>query len=289
MSIQIMDVSHVYSEGLPDETRALSNVSFDVFDGEILSVIGHTGSGKSTLLQHLNGLLKPSEGTIYIDGEDITSPTAVLRDVRRNVGLVFQYPEYQLFEDTVARDVAFGPKNVGVPESEIEDRVRRSLELVDLDYDEIKDRSPFDLSGGQKRKVAIAGVLAMDPHVLVLDEPMAGLDPESHHELVDMIKNIHEDKERIIIIVSHNMADVAELSDRVVMMDKGEVVSVATAREIFSNREILNNAGLDVPPVTKLMYELKKAGANVRTNIITEDEAMSSILEWLGKPEDTGC
>ena len=278
MSIQVRNIRYVYNEGLPDETVALDNVSFDLFDGEIAGVIGHTGSGKSTMLQQLNGLLRPSEGTIVVDGKEITSPTAVLRDVRRSVGMVFQYPEYQLFEETIEKDVAFGPRNVGVPENEIEARVRSSLELVGLDYDEIKDRSPFDLSGGQKRRAAIAGVLAMEPHVLVLDEPTAGLDPESHTEIIDMVRRIHKEKGGIIIFVSHNMMDVASLSDRVIVMDRGRVITVDTPKDVFSNRALLEGIGLDVPPVTAFMHGLKARGMDLRTDALTYDEAADVLL-----------
>lgn len=283
MSIQVRDVRYVYNEGLPHETVALNNVSIDFYDGEIVGIIGHTGCGKSTLLQQLNGLLKPSEGTIVIDGTEITNPSTVLRDVRRKVGLVFQYPEYQLFEETIEKDVAFGPRNIGVPEDEIEERVRRSLELVGLDYEEIKGRSPFDLSGGQKRRAAIAGVLAMEPHVLVLDEPTAGLDPEAHAELIDMVKRIHKERDGIIIFVSHNMADIAELCDRVVVMDRGQVVSVDTPLGIFSKRSMLSSISLDVPPVTEFMYLLKDRGFNVDTGKLNLDDAADEILKCLGR------
>ena len=286
MSIQVRNIRYVYNEGLPDETVALDNVSFDLFDGEIAGVIGHTGSGKSTMLQQLNGLLRPSEGTIVVDGKEITSPTAVLRDVRRSVGLVFQYPEYQLFEETIEKDVAFGPRNVGVPENEIEARVRSSLELVGLDYDEIKDRSPFDLSGGQKRRAAIAGVLAMEPHVLVLDEPTAGLDPESHSEIIDMVRRIHKEKGGIIIFVSHNMMDVASLSDRVIVMDRGRVITVDTPKDVFSNRALLEGIGLDVPPVTAFMHGLKARGMDLRTDALTYDEAADVLLRHFGVGSD---
>lgn len=289
MSIQVRDISYVYNEGLPDETVALKNISVDFYDGEIVGIIGHTGCGKSTLLQQLNGLLKPSEGTIVIDGTEITSPSAVLRDVRRQVGLVFQYPEYQLFEETIAKDVAFGPKNIGVPEEEIEARVRSSLELVGLDYDEIKDRSPFDLSGGQKRRAAIAGVLAMDPHVLVLDEPTAGLDPESHADLIDMVKRIHKAREGIIIFVSHNMADIADLCDRVIVMDRGQIVSVDTPERIFSERGMLSSISLDVPPVTNMMYMLKDRGLDIDTGMLTADEAVDEIIRCLGNAACDGA
>ena len=283
MSIQVRDVTYVYNEGLPGETVALNNVSLDMFNGEIVGIIGHTGSGKSTLLQHLNGLLKPTEGTIIVEGVDITNPTAVLSDVRRKVGLVFQYPEYQLFEETIAKDVAFGPRNIGVPEDAIEDCVRESLKLVGLDYDEIGNRSPFDLSGGQKRRAAIAGVLAMEPHVLVLDEPTAGLDPESHRELLDMVRRIHKHRSGIIIFVSHNMADIAALSDRVVVMDRGQVIAVDTPKNVFSRKDVLNSISLDVPPATSFMYKLKELGVDVRTDVLTSDEAAAELLQHFGK------
>ncbi len=286
MSIQVRNIRFVYNEGLPDEAVALDDVSFDLFDGEIAGVIGHTGSGKSTMLQQLNGLLRPQEGTIVVDGKEITSPTAVLRDVRRSVGLVFQYPEYQLFEETVEKDVAFGPGNTGVPEDEIEDRVRRSLTLVGLDFDDIRSRSPFDLSGGQKRRAAIAGVLAMEPHVLVLDEPTAGLDPEAHREIIDMIRRIHEERNGMIILVSHNMMDIASLSDRVIVMDRGRVVTEDTPANVFANRGLLKGIGLDVPPVTAFMHSLKMRGIDISTAALTYDEAAAAILSRFGVSPD---
>lgn len=288
MSIQVRNIRYVYNEGLPDETVALDDVSFDLFDGEIVGLIGHTGSGKSTLVQQLNGLLSPSEGTIVVDGTEITSPTAVLRDVRRKVGLVFQYPEYQLFEETIEKDIAFGPRNIGVPEDEIEGRVRNSLKLVGLDFDEIHDRSPFDLSGGQKRKAAIAGVLAMEPHVLVLDEPTAGLDPESHHDIIEMIRRIHEERKGIIVFVSHNMMDVAALSDRVIVMDRGRVITVDTPREVFANRNLLKGIGLDVPPVTVFMNGLKDRGIDLDASVLTYDEAADVLLRHFSGSDEGG-
>lgn len=288
MSIQVRNIRYVYNEGLPDETVALDDVSFDLFDGEIVGLIGHTGSGKSTLVQQLNGLLTPSDGTIVVDGTEITSPTAVLRDVRRKVGLVFQYPEYQLFEETIEKDIAFGPRNIGVPEDEIEGRVRNSLKLVGLDFDEIHDRSPFDLSGGQKRKAAIAGVLAMEPHVLVLDEPTAGLDPESHHDIIEMIRRIHEERKGIIVFVSHNMMDVAALSDRVIVMDRGRVITVDTPREVFANRNLLKGIGLDVPPVTVFMNGLKDRGIDLDASVLTYDEAADVLLRHFRDPDEGG-
>lgn len=201
MPISVKNLKYVYSPGMPDETVAISDVSFDVADGEILGVIGHTGSGKSTLLQHLNGLIKPTSGEIYIDGQCITDGKVKMTDIRRKVGLVFQYPEYQLFEETVRLDVAFGPKNLGMDEEEREKRVRQAVELVGLDYDEIKDMSPFELSGGMKRRVAIAGVIAMDPKILILDEPTAGLDPSAHRDILAMVRRIHDEMGIILIFV----------------------------------------------------------------------------------------
>ena len=244
MSIEIKNLTHIYSEGLPFESVALDEVSFSVKDGDFFGIIGHTGSGKSTLLQHLNGLLKPKSGTIVISGTDITADGAVMRDVRRKVGLVFQYPEYQLFEETVAADVAFGPKNLGLAEEEVDERVREALELVGLDYEELKDVSPFDLSGGQKRRVAIAGVIAMKPEVLILDEPTAGLNPKAHRDVLEMVTEIHRHENNIIVLVSHNMNDIAALCDRVAVMDHGQLLVEGTPEEVFSREEELKSVGL---------------------------------------------
>lgn len=281
MSIQVRGLKHVYSPGLPDEQLALDNINFDIYDGETVAVVGHTGSGKSTLVQHLNGLLKPTEGTITVGGVEITAPGTSMLEVRRRVGLVFQYPEYQLFEETVAADVAFGPKNLGLSEDEVNSRVRDAIELVGLDYDEIKDRSPFELSGGQKRRVAIAGVIAMKPQVLILDEPTAGLDPGAHRDILDMIEEIKEISGNIIIFVSHNMADVAALADKVMVMDKGRLLMMGTPREIFAQKDRLKEAGLSVPPVTELMAELKEKGAEVDDTILSLKEAEEEIYRFL--------
>ena len=281
MSIQVRNLSHIYSKGMPDEQLALSNINFDIYDGEIVGVIGHTGSGKSTLLQHLNGLLKPDSGTIMIGNTDITAPGVALKEIRRRVGLVFQYPEYQLFEETVAQDVAFGPKNLGLSEAEIADRVEEALELVGLDYEDIKDRSPFDLSGGQKRRVAIAGVIAMKPHVLILDEPTAGLDPGAHQDILEMIKEVHGAQNNNIIFVSHNMADVASLSDKVMVLDNGKLVMVGTPQEVFSQKQRLESIGLNVPPVTNLMYQLKAGGISINENVLTLKEAEEELYNYL--------
>lgn len=281
MSIQVRNLSHIYSKGMPDEQLALSNINFDIYDGEIVGVIGHTGSGKSTLLQHLNGLLKPDSGTIMIGNTDITAPGVVMKEIRRRVGLVFQYPEYQLFEETVAQDVAFGPKNLGLSEAEIADRVEEALGLVGLDYEDIKDRSPFDLSGGQKRRVAIAGVIAMKPQVLILDEPTAGLDPGAHQDILDMIEEVHEAQNNNIIFVSHNMADVASLSDKVMVLDNGKLVMVGTPQEVFSQKLRLESIGLNVPPVTNLMYQLKAGGISINENVLTLKEAEEELYNYL--------
>ena len=221
MSIRVENLKHIYEKGMPTESLALDDVSFEVEDRQLFGIIGHTGSGKSTLLQHLNGLLKPDEGKIEIGGVDITEPGISMTEIRKRIGLVFQYPEYQLFEETVAKDVAFGPKNLGLSEAEAEERVREALELVGLDYELFKDRSPFDLSGGQKRRVAIAGVIAMKPEVLILDEPTAGLDPKAHKDVLAMVEEVHRITGNITILVSHNMADIARLSDKILVIDNG--------------------------------------------------------------------
>ncbi len=281
MSIQVRNLSHIYSKGMPDEQKALDNINFNIYDGEIVGIIGHTGSGKSTLLQHLNGLLKADSGSIEIDGVDITKPGVSMRDIRKKVGLVFQYPEYQLFEETVALDVAFGPKNLGLSPEEVDSRVKEGLELVGLSYEDIKDRSPFELSGGQKRRVAIAGVIAMKPHVLILDEPTAGLDPGAHKDILSMIEEVHESQNNIILFVSHNMADVAALSDKVLVMDEGKLIMAGTPKEIFAQRDRLTAIGLSVPPVTELMYRLKERGVPAAENILDIKEAAEVLYEYL--------
>lgn len=281
MSIQVKELTHVYSKGMSDEQVALDKVSFNIDDGQIIGIIGHTGSGKSTLLQHLNGLLKPHSGQIVVGGVDIAAPGVAMRDIRKRVGLVFQYPEYQLFEETVAKDVAFGPKNLGLSEEEIALRVKEAIEQVGLDYEEIKDRSPFELSGGQKRRVAIAGVIAMRPEVLILDEPTAGLDPGAHKEVLKMIESIHEEYGNIIIFVSHNMADVAGLSDKVLVMDDGKLVLEGTPTEVFKEKNVLKGIGLDVPPVKRLMEALKDQGIPVDENTLFIDDAEKEILKYL--------
>ena len=281
MSIEVKNLTHIYNKGMSEKSVAVDNVSFTINRGEFVGIIGHTGSGKSTLIQHLNGLLMPDEGSITIDGEEITRQGFSLIDIRKRIGLVFQYPEYQLFEEDVKTDVAFGPKNLGLDEDEMSKRVRTAIELVGLDYDEVADVSPFDLSGGQKRRVAIAGVIAMQPDILLLDEPTAGLDPKAHQDILDMIQRIHENVSSIIIFVSHNMNDIARLSDRVLVMHEGKLVMNGTPKEIFSESEKLFEMGLGLPEVTKLMQDLTLGGVKVPTSVLTIDEAEKILIEKL--------
>ena len=279
MSVKVENLTHIYNEGLPHESVAVQDVSFSIEDGQIAGIIGHTGSGKSTLVQHLNGLIKPKTGSIYIDGENICDGKTVMREIRKKVGLVFQYPEYQLFEETVFKDVAFGPKNIGLADEELEDRVREAIELVGLDYEQIKDKSPFDLSGGQKRRVAIAGVIAMKPKVLIIDEPTAGLDPKAHRDVLDMIIRVHEHENNITIMVSHNMEDIASMCDKVIVMDRAHAVMEGTPEEVFARRAELKQMGLAAPPVTELIDMLNDRGFKLDGNILTRDKAVEEIYK----------
>ena len=283
MSIKVKNLTHIYAEGQPYETAALKDVSFEVADGQFAALIGHTGSGKSTLLQHLNGLLKPKEGTIEVQGTVITDPGITMIEVRKRVGLVFQYPEYQLFEETVEKDVAFGPRNLGLSEEEICRRVRESLEATGLNYEELKDKSPFELSGGQKRRVAIAGVLAMKPEVLILDEPTAGLDPKSRNDILNMIWDYQRSQNNIVILASHNMDDVARMADYVLVMDRGTMAMCGTPEEVFSQDEKLEEVGLDIPNTARLMRDLKNAGLDVNKNVFTIDDAEAELVRMLRK------
>lgn len=281
MSISVRNLSYIYNPGMPGETVALSDVSFDVADGTILGIIGHTGSGKSTLLQHLNGLIKPTSGEIYIDDVCITDGKVKMTDIRRKVGLVFQYPEYQLFEETVRKDVAFGPKNLGLDEEEQEARVKKAIGLVGLDYDEIKDLSPFELSGGMKRRVAIAGVIAMDPKILILDEPTAGLDPSAHRDVLAMVRRIHDEMGIILIFVSHNMDDIAEMSDRVMVMSDGKVALEGTPAEVFSQADKLAAMGLGVPAAREITELIKSRTRGFESDALTIDEAAEDIKRYM--------
>lgn len=282
MSIEVRNLKYTYNPGMPGETLALDDVSFEVHDGETIGIIGHTGSGKSTLLQHLNGLIKPDSGHVYVDGQCITDGSTKLTEIRRKVGLVFQYPEYQLFEETVAKDIAFGPRNTGLAEDQLEKRVRAAMSIVGLDYDEIGESSPFELSGGQKRRVAIAGVVAMRPSVLILDEPTAGLDPAAHNEILAMIETINSSMNMIIIFVSHNMADVAKLSDRVLVMDNGKIAMQGTPREVFSHEDELSSMGLGVPPVRGILKQIREAVPGFESDALTAEEAAEDIRNYFG-------
>ena len=285
MSIEVKNLTHIYSPGLPQEQKALDDISFKIDDGEFVGVIGHTGSGKSTLLQHLNGLLKPSSGTIVIDGEDITSASTSMLQIRRKIGLVFQYPEYQLFDETVEGDVAFGPRNLGLEEEEIKSRVRKSLDMVGLEPEEIGGLSPFELSGGQRRRVAIAGVISMDPKILVLDEPTAGLDPGAHRDILNMVSTIHEEKKNITILVSHNMNDIARLCDRVLVIHRGRLAMNGTVREVFSRGDELEEMGLSLPDGALMARRLRERGIQIQGDPLTVEETAEAVLAG-GSPTD---
>ena len=283
MSIKIENLTYVYMPKTPFEKKALDNVSLEIEDGEFLAVIGHTGSGKSTLIQHLNGLLKPASGKIYVDRTDITDKDTKLVDIRKKVGLVFQYPEYQLFEETIAKDIAYGPSNLELNEDEILRRVKKSMEMVGLNYEEYKDISPFELSGGQKRRVAIAGVIAMEPKVLILDEPTAGLDPAGRDDILEQIKLLHEKYNMTIILVSHSMEDVGKLAEKIIVMNDGHIELQGKPKEVFREIDTLERIGLAVPQVTYLMRELKRKGFNVSEDIFTVEKAKSELLNILLK------
>ena len=280
--IKAENVNYIYQQGMPFERQALYDVNIEIEDGSLVALIGHTGSGKSTLIQHFNALVKPTSGKIIINGIDVTAPKADLRLVRKTVGLVFQYPEHQLFEETVYKDIAFGPKNMGFSDEEIDKRVRESAALVGLKEKHLT-RSPFDLSGGQKRRVAIAGVLAMNPKVLILDEPTAGLDPKGRDEILETIKKLHEEnKKMIIIFVSHSMEDVAKTAERVIVMNDGHVEMQGTVAEVFAQAEHLQKIGLNVPQVTLLTDKLRLAGYDLPEHIYTVKYAADAIKKLIG-------
>ena len=283
MSIKIENLTHVYMPKSPFEKKALDNVNLLIEDGEFLALIGHTGSGKSTLIQHLNGLLEPTSGRILVDDIDITNKEAKLTEIRKKIGLVFQYPEYQLFEETIEKDIAFGPNNLGLSSEEVSRRVKKSMDMVGLDYETYKDVSPFDLSGGQKRRVAIAGVIAMEPKVLILDEPTAGLDPQGRDDILEQIKLLHEKYKMTIVLVSHSMEDVGKLAQRIVVMNKGKVELLGKPSEVFKEVETLEKIGLAVPQVTYLMRVLRERGFNVSDEIFTVEKGTEAILKVLSK------
>ena len=275
--LETQNLTYKYSVGTPFEKVAIEDISISVEKGDFIGIIGHTGSGKSTLVQHLNGLLKPTSGTILLDGTDIHSDKNFTRQARFKVGLCFQYPEYQLFENTVYEDIAFGPKNMKLSKEEIKERVLRAAEFVGVRNDMLQ-KSPFDLSGGEKRRVAIAGVMAMQPEILILDEPSAGLDPKGRKVIYEMIEQYRKNTGSTVIVVSHSMEDVAESADKVLVMNKGKVEYFASVDEVFSNAEHLVEIGLNVPEITKVFLALKKQGYDVRTDIYSVNEAKAELL-----------
>lgn len=286
MIIDIKNLNFIYNPSTPFESMALNNVNISIEEGEFIGLIGHTGSGKSTLVQHLNGLIKPTSGEIIIDGVNIIGKDIKLKSIRQKVGLVFQYPEYQLFEESVYKDISFGPSNLGLDETEVDKRVRDAMEVVGLDFESLKDRSPFELSGGQKRRVAIAGVIAMKPKVLVLDEPTAGLDPHGRDEILSEIHELFKREGITIILVSHSMEDIAKLVDRILVMHNGKIVMDDKTREIFKRADELESIGLGIPQVTKFMREFKALGNDVREDILTVEEAKEELLSYLRRRED---
>ena len=288
MPIQVEHLTHTYMTDSPFAATALEDVSLTIEDGELIGLLGHTGSGKTTLVQHLNGLLKPTSGKVVVDGLDITEKDVSLLEVRRRVGLVFQYPEYQLFEETVARDVAFGPKNLGLSEQEVDERVRYALQEVGLVYEEIAERSPFELSGGQMRRVAIAGVLAMRPKTLILDEPTAGLDPAGRRSILGMIRELHAAGGLTVVMVSHNMDDISSLATRLVVMSRGKMVLTGTPREVFQHRELLSSIGLGVPQAAELTQRLIAEGYPLPADLYTPAEVAEALLK-LPRKEEKAC
>ena len=279
--IKAENIRFVYGTGTSFEKTALSDVSFEIEKGEFIGIIGNTGSGKSTLVQLLNGLLKPTDGKIYLNGKDIWEQPKKIRNVRFKVGMVFQYPEYQLFDETVYKDISYGPKNMGMSEEEIDEKVRSAAEFVGLKK-ELLDKSPFDLSGGEKRRAAIAGVIAMDPEVLILDEPTAGLDPLGRDALLSQIQDYHDVRKNTVILVSHSMEDIARVADRILVMSHGEKYMLDTPENVFSKGRELEKLGLQVPQVTKIMLLLKESGIDVDQNILTVEQAFTEIVNHLG-------
>ena len=282
MAILTLDnVTYTYGAHSPFEKHAIRGVSMDIHEGELLGIIGHTGSGKSTLIQHLNGLLRPNEGRVLLDGTDIWENPKKIRDVRFRVGMVFQYPEHQLFEDTIYKDIAFGPKNMGLSEEEIDRRVRQAAAYVGLD-EALLEKSPFDLSGGEKRRAAIAGVMAMEPQVLILDEPTAGLDPRGREQVLAMIQDYRKNRNTTVLLVTHSMEDVARVADRILVMSEGRVAMLDTVEAVFSRAEELEAIGLTVPAVTKTLLLLQRRGVAVDTAAYTVEAATAQILSLLG-------
>lgn len=284
--IKTEHLTHCYSRGTPFEKTAINDINLEIEEGELVGVIGHTGSGKSTLIQHLNGLLKPDGGKVYIDGIDIFESKEILQKTRFKVGLVFQYPEYQLFEETVEKDIAFGPRNLGMNEEEIKTAVAHAMECVGLS-DKYRKKSPFELSGGQKRRVAIAGVIAMRPKVLILDEPTAGLDPKGRDRILSLIDSYHRAEKNTVLLVSHSMEDIAKYASKVLVMNHGEVFSYGTVEETFSHAEEIEKIGLSVPQITKLFYALAEAGYTVDEHVYSVDRAQELLLQMVSRKRGT--
>ena len=278
--IKLENLTHIYSEGTPFEKYAIKDINLEINEGEFVGIMGHTGSGKSTLVQHLNGLLKPASGKIIVDGKDIWADKKTLREARFKVGLVFQYPEYQLFEETVYKDIAFGPSNMGLSKDEIDRRVRKAASLAGI-KDSLLDKSPFELSGGQKRRVAIAGVMAMEPKILILDEPTAGLDPHGRDKILAEIDNYHKETGSTILLISHSMEDIAKFSKKILVMNKAEVYCYEETAEVFKRAEELSKIGLDIPQITKIALKLKERGFDIGDDIYTVKEATRRITALL--------
>ncbi len=276
--LEVKNLTHSYGGNTPFINDAVHNVSFSINKGEIIGIIGHTGSGKSTLVQHLNGLLKPTDGSVLFENEDIWANPKEIRKIRSKVGLVFQYPEYQLFEETVFKDIAFGPKNMGLDGAELESTVKEICEIVGV-KSEYLEKSPFDLSGGEKRRVAIAGVMAMKPQVIVFDEPTAGLDPKGREDVMEIIRSYRKATDATVVIISHSMEDMASLADKIIVMNKGELYKFDTAENVFSNSDDLKSIGLNVPIVTRVFEELRKQGVNLSKNALTIPDAVEMLKE----------
>lgn len=284
MFIRLENVYFTYSLGMPFETEVLKNINLEINEGEFIGLIGHTGCGKTTLIQHFNGLLKPTSGKVFVKGVDINKKGVNLKLIRQKIGLVFQYPENQLFEETIYQEVAFGPKKLGLPEEKIEKRVREALKIVDLDYNLYTERSPFSLSGGEMRRVALASILSIRPKMLVLDEPTANLDPQGRDNILSEIKKVHRDFGMTVVLISHNMEKIAEIVKRLLVMNRGEIIMDGNPQEIFEKHaNDLIKIGLGLPQVTECMYELKKRGKEVYTGVLTVDDAVKEILNRVKK------
>jgi len=279
MLIETRNLTHIYMPGTPFQVEALKEVSLGIERGEFVGIIGETGSGKSTLVQHFNGLLKPNSGEVLFEGQNLWRGDVDLKKLRSRVALLFQFPEHQLFEDTVFKDVAFGPRNLGLEGDELEERVRYGLELMELDYKTYKDRSPFNLSGGEKRRVAMAGILAMRPEVVILDEPTAGMDPAGRRRLMGQIERLHREENLTVILVTHNMEEVSRLAERLFVFSKGQLVLQGTPSVVFQSASLIREIGLDLPPLTDLLHRLKECGQNIRTDLFSLEETGREILQ----------